>query len=134
MTNIQCIILIQKRVIRLIHGANRWDHTNNLFYEHRILKFNDIVELKTILFMFDAYHNVLPYDLQQLFIKSIPLYSARRTHQFIRENVHTYVTAMSIPVLGVKLWNSLNESLVHIMSKYTFKRHYINILIGKYTM
>ena len=67
-TNIQCIILIQKRVIRLIHGANRWDHTNNLFYEYRILKFNDIVELRTILFMFDACHNVLPYDLQQLFI------------------------------------------------------------------
>ena len=69
MTNTQCIILIQKRVIRLIHGANRWDHTNNLFYEYRILKFNDIVELKTILLMFDAYHNVLPYDLQQLLIK-----------------------------------------------------------------
>ena len=39
---------------------------------------------------------------------------------------------MSIPVLGMKLWNSLNESLVTIMSKYTFKRHYTNILIGKY--
>ena len=126
-TNIQCIILIQKRVIRLIHGANRWDHTNNLFYEYRILKFNDIVELKTILFMLDPYHNVLPYDPQQLFIKSIPLYSARRTHQFIRENFRINMRAM-------KLWNSLNESLVNIMSKYTFKRHYINILIGKYTM
>ena len=44
MTNIQCIILIQKRVIRLIHGANLWNHTNNLFYYYRILKFNDIVE------------------------------------------------------------------------------------------
>ena len=109
-------------------------HTNNLFYEYRIFKFNDIVELKTILFMFDAYHNVLPYDFQQLFIKSIPLYSARRTHQFIRENVRINMRAMSIPVLGVKLWNSLDESLVNIMSKYTFKRHYINILIGKYTM
>ncbi|KAK2192589.1 hypothetical protein NP493_26g03050 [Ridgeia piscesae] len=133
-TNIQCIILIQKRVIRLIHGANRWDHTNNLFYEYRILKFNYIVELKTFIFMFDAYHNVLPYDLQQLFIKYIPLYSARRTHKFIRENVRINMTAITIPVLGVKLWNSLNESLVSIMSKYTFKRHYINILIGKYTM
>ena len=133
-TNIQCIILIQKRVIRLIHGANRWDHTNNLFYEYRILKFNDIVELKTILFMFDAYHDVLPYDLQQLFVKYIPLYSTRRTHQFIRENVRINTRAMSIPVLGVKLWNSLNESLVSIMSKYKFKRHYFNIIIGKYTM
>ena len=78
MINIQCIILIQKRVVRLIHGADRWDHTNNLFYEYRILKFSHIVKLKTILFMFDAYHNALPYDLQQLFIKCIPLYSAEK--------------------------------------------------------
>ena len=68
-----------KTVIRLIHGANRWDDTNNLFYNCRILKFNDIVELKIVSFMFDAYHNVSPNDLQQLFIKSILLHSARRT-------------------------------------------------------
>ena len=61
------------------------------------MKFNDIVELKTILFMFDVYHNVLPYDLQQLFIKSIPLYSARRTRQFIRKNVRKNMRAVSIP-------------------------------------
>ena len=34
-----------------------------------------------------AYHDVLPYDLQQLFVKYIALYSTRRTHEFIRENV-----------------------------------------------
>ena len=93
-TNIQSIILIQKRVIRLICGANQWDHTNNLFYRHRILKFNDIVELNIILFMFHAYHTVLPNDLQQLLVKSIPLYSARRTHQFMRVNVRIRMRAM----------------------------------------
>ena len=82
--------------------------------------------------MFDAYHDVLPYDLQQLFVKYIPLYSTRRTHQFIRENVR--INMRAIPVLGVKLWNSLNESLVSIMSKCTFRRHDINIIVGKYTM
>ena len=50
--------------IGLIHGASQWEHTNHLFYNYRILKFNYIVELKTILFMFDAYHNVLPNDRQ----------------------------------------------------------------------
>ena len=62
---------INKKVIRLIHGASRWDDTNNLFYNYRILKFNDIVEVKPILFMFDAYHNVVPNDFQQLFVKYI---------------------------------------------------------------
>ena len=50
--------------------------------------------------MFDAYHNVLPNDLQQLFVKSIPLYFALRTHKFMRENVRINIRAMSIPVLG----------------------------------
>jgi len=50
-----------------MHGVSRWDHTNNCFYSYRILKFNDIAELKkTILLMFDAYYNILPNDLQQL--------------------------------------------------------------------
>ena len=47
--------------------------------------------------MFDAYHNVLPNDLQQLFVKSIPSYSAHRTHQFMRENVRSNMRIMSIP-------------------------------------
>ena len=132
-TNIQSIILIQKRVIRIIHGVNRWDHTNNLFYEYRVLKFNDIVELKTILFMFDAYHNVMPYDLQQLFINLFHYILHVEHINSSRKCPHKY-EEFSITVLGVKLWNSLNESLVSIMSKYTFKRHYINILIGIYTM
>ena len=46
---------------------------------------------------------------------------------FNRENVRINMRVMSI--LGVKLWNSLNESLVSKMSKYTFKRHYIFLLI-----
>ena len=88
-TNIHCIIiLIQKTVIRLIHGANRWDHTNNLFHKYRFPKLNDIVEKKTSVLC----HNGLPYDLQQLFVKYIPLYSARRTHQFIRENIRNVHT------------------------------------------
>ena len=84
--------------------------------------------------MFDACHNVLPNDLQQLFIKSIPLYSARRTHQFMRVNVRINMRVISIPVFGVKVWNSLNASLASITSKYIFKRYYANILVSKYNM
>ena len=53
--------------------------------------------------MFDISHNVLPNELQQLFVKYIPSYPARRTRQFMRENVRTNMSAMSIPDLGVNL-------------------------------
>ena len=46
-TNTQCIILKQKRMIRLIHGTTRRDHANNYFYNYRILKYIvDIVDIK----------------------------------------------------------------------------------------
>jgi len=64
----------------------------------------------------------------------IPSYSARRTHQFTRNTVRTNVRAIAISLLGVKLWNSLNISLVNITSRYMFKCHYVNILLSKYIM
>ena len=109
-------------------------YTYNLFYHYCILKFTDIVELKTILFMLDAYHNVLPNDFHQLFVKYIPSYSTRRTYQFMTENVITNMRAVSIHVLGVTLWNSLNTLLVSITLKQIFKCHYINVLLSKYIM
>ena len=72
LTNLQCVILVQKKVITLIHDVRRWNHTNNLFYNYRILKSNDIVELKTILFMFDTYHKVLPNNRQRVLLKLCP--------------------------------------------------------------
>ena len=62
------------------------------------------------------------------------IHSARKPHQFMRENVRIHIRAKSIRVLGVKLWNSLNASLVSVMSKYIFKCHYVNIFMSKYIM
>ena len=90
MTNIKCIILIQKRVIRLIQidTLDQWDHAHNLFYNYRILKFTDIVELRTILFMFDAYHNVLPNDLQlQLYERKCPYKYESNGHTCTRREI-----------------------------------------------
>ena len=44
-TNIECLVLLQKRIVRLLCGAKRLDHTSRLFYNLRILKVPDIVEL-----------------------------------------------------------------------------------------
>ena len=97
-TNIQCIALVQKRVVRLIHGANRLDHTNILFYNSRILKFVDIVEFKTALFMHSAYYNMLPNNFDKMMEKCISLRSSRRTHQFARENIRTDMRKLALPL------------------------------------
>ena len=131
-TKLQGIVIWQKRVMRTIYGVDRLEHTNYLFYDSHSLKCPDIVRLKTVLFMFNAYNNNLPTNLQNLFVKRTPLHSARRTHQFLREHVRTNIRAMSLPVLGVKLWNSLSTSLTSVRSLYTFKRVFTNTLLSNY--
>ena len=58
-TNIECLVLLQKKVVRLLRGAKRLDHTSRLFYNLHILKVPDIVELNIGIIMFKAYHNLL---------------------------------------------------------------------------
>ena len=66
-TNVECITALQKRVVRLVCGARRLDHTNHLFKQLGILKFVDLVKFKTSIIMFKAYHNELPNNLQEMF-------------------------------------------------------------------
>ena len=42
-TNVQCLVILQKRVIMLLCGAKRLDHKKVLFYNLHILKVPDIV-------------------------------------------------------------------------------------------
>ena len=66
-TNIECFVLFQKKVVSLLCGAKRLDHTSRLFYNLRILKVPDIVELRIGIIMFKAYQNLSPTYVQQFF-------------------------------------------------------------------
>ena len=85
-TKLHGIIMLQKIVMRTVYGVDRLEHTNYLFYDSHFLNFPDIVKLKTVVFMFNAYNNDLPNNLQTLFVKRTPLYSVRRKHQFMQQN------------------------------------------------
>ena len=56
-TNIECLVLLQNKVVRLLCGAKRLDHTSRLFHNLRILKVTVIAELRICIIMFKVYHN-----------------------------------------------------------------------------
>ena len=66
--NLKCLVLLQKKVVRLICGAQRLHHTSSLFYDLRILKLPDMVKLKTAEIMYKAFNNSLPNNIQTLFV------------------------------------------------------------------
>ena len=87
-TNIHCLVLLQKRVIRLMCGANR-HHTILLFYNVHILKIPDLVKLKTAIIMLKAYRYILPMNVQKLFRIHESRYSSRHKCKFKQIYVRT---------------------------------------------
>ena len=73
-TNIHGITILQKRVIRLVCGVKRLEHTSILFQQLGILKFVDLVKLKTAIIMFRAFHNELPSNLLNFFKPHVSVY------------------------------------------------------------
>ena len=58
--------MLQKKVVRLVCGAKRLDHTSRICYDVRILKVPYSLELRICIIMLKAYHNLLPTYVQQL--------------------------------------------------------------------
>ena len=60
-------LLLQKRAIRAINKANYNSHTESLFKRYKILKLNDLYELKVILFVNDFIADKLPMSYNNIF-------------------------------------------------------------------
>ena len=131
-TNVECITVLQKRVVRLICGARRLDHTTPLFKQLGILKFVDLVKFKTSIIMFKAYHNVLPDSLHKMFNLRVQIYDTRQKCTFSVHRAHTNVKSMCISIYGVKLWNSLHTDLTNCRSVQVFKKMYKMHIISLY--
>ena len=119
-TTFDKVFLLQKRVIRTICGVSKFFHSSMLFLQLKILKLHDLFNLKTLVFMFNAYRNNLPYRLQNLF--NISLVFGRNKCNFRLKYARSKTKQNSISYLGVKLWNSLDKSIKHIGILHSFKK------------
>ena len=72
-SNVKCLVVLQKRAIRLLYGAGRPDHTiDSSFLQVAHIKIKtDLVKFKTAMFMYKAYYCRLPSDIQRHFVKKI---------------------------------------------------------------
>ena len=120
----ECITVLQKRVVRLVCGARRLDHTNHLFKQLGILKFVDLVKFKTSIIMFKAYHNELPNNMQEMFNLHVQIYDTRQKYTFSVHRAHTNVKSMCISIYGVNLWNSIHNTITSSRSLHVFKTMY----------
>ena len=59
-SNLDCIITLQKRVIRILAGVHPLTHTEPIFSRLKILKFFDLVDYIIGIYMYKVYHRDVP--------------------------------------------------------------------------
>ena len=133
--NLKGIVLLQKRAIRIISGANRLAHTNKLFYDLKLLKLNDMVEYQTLIIMYRAFNNNLSKNIQDMFVLNTDVnYSVRQKNNFKTKYVRTTLKSMSVSSRGVKLWNKLDKKLAYTPDILTFKKCFKKGFLEEYLL
>ena len=90
-TNVHSITVVQK-VVRQIRGVGRLHHTNLLFYRCRVLKFQDLVDLKMCSIMYKAYNNMpVPANVQCFFTKHANLRPSRVQCKYVYVTVSVQI-------------------------------------------
>jgi len=133
-TKLQGLFIKQKRAIRIICNVGYYDHTNGLFLQCNMLKFFEIVTLKTASIMYNAYRNKLPCNVQSYFEvgNSINEYTTRQKDKFKTQFVRTSLKSNCISVVGVKIWNVLPDHIRSSMNICVFKKQMTKHLLLEY--
>lgn len=122
-TNIDPIVCLQKRAIRIVHKVGYRSHTNSLFVKSKVLKFKDLVEYLTVIIMYKARDNKLPRNIQKHFKKREDSYNLRGIEKFKQAAERTNRKSFCVSVCGVKLWNSLSDELRGVQIRGNLKRN-----------
>ena len=124
-STINCLVICQKKVIRIISQVGRQRHTSPLFAELKLLKLKDIIEMKICLVMFDGIRGMLPQNLKWL----IQTYDTQKRNRriFKIKYARTNLKKQCSMFVGAKLYNNLpcqiTDSNSRSYFKQMFKRH-----------
>ena len=130
------VIILQKKAIRIVAKAGYIDHTSPLFKRFNCLKFVDIVKLNTLLIVYKARNNILPYNIQNMFSPSTSVHShntrSSSKGNFSVKFCKTKLRSMSISIIGVKLWNQLDSRFLNATSLSSFRMNLKRFYISSY--
>ena len=123
-TNLQPLILIQKKAMRIIEKTSYREHTRPIFFKYNTLELLDLVKLKTLLIMFKAGKNELPINILSCFqlVKVTHSHNTRQRNDFSVKYCRTKLKSFTISLVGPKLWNEISDNLKKVDNYILFKK------------
>lgn len=129
-TKLKRIELAQKKSIRTISFKSKYDHTNELFKSLYLLKWEDINNFCSAIFVYKSIHN---YNGMPLFnFRLNERYNLRNSNDLEIPRMITKQSQTSINYHGVKVWNSLPHYIQNKPSLSSFKISLKSYLFSKY--
>ena len=127
-SNTNCILLQQQKMLRIICNKKIHDHTNILFKNINTLKFCDLVEKNTSIFMYNKF-----YSSSSLFFKKKNIiYNIRDSLIFKIELCRQNFLLFSLVFNGPKTWNNINSDIKKSKSKSIFAKKIHDKFIDNY--
>ena len=118
------LLVLQKRALRFIFFAKPRDHDIPLFINTKILPINFLYYQLLAETMFDVSNNLVPTNIQQLFLQLSHVHSygtrSSTSENFYIKKSNLEILKNSFSRLGAKLWNEIPTKL-RTLSKRKFK-------------
>ena len=82
--NMERIVILQKKAIRIISHTYNLAHTSNLFKQFNILKVEDIFKLKQLIFYYKFTHDQLPNSIKNILVAETRILRLAHTAFFLK--------------------------------------------------
>ena len=125
---------VQKQAIRVISKLKYRDSTNSSFFKNNILKFGELIEFKTFVFIYKATRYLLPLSLHGLTkgVQQIHSHNTRNSLNMYTNKYKSFIKRMSPCVQGVKWYNYLPKNVKTCPNLVKFKQSLKRHLLEQY--
>lgn len=128
------LVVLQKKAIRFVNALEFNAHTEGYFKSNRILKLEDLHRQFTSVYLFKT----LNYDHDPILLSELirrnrfHIHDTRDNQKLSIPHFSLSKSQQSISYVGVKVWNSLPDSVVDSRSVAGFKNNMKESIIGSY--
>ncbi len=131
------VIVLQKKIIRMICGLRRREHTSPLFKKHKILKLEDIYKFKICSTVFKITIGDLPNLSWTNLYKGTDVhsYNTRNKSDFrVTCKIKTNYSKSTFQYASANLWKTLPTDVKIAKTYFTYKKLFKDYCTGKYNL
>jgi len=136
---LNCLLIRQKRAVRIITKSEYNSHSDPLFQKLKILKVFDIYKLQTLQIVFKSIHSLFPVNTSH-FLTQLKFHTVLKVHNtrstssnLSRITARTNIRNSTLPFTGPRLWNSLDDNFKSLPSISNFRTMILNWMISFYS-